>query len=199
MGEPEVGKLIVIEGIDGSGKSTLSKHLKETLEKNGFSVLLTKEPTDGEYGKILRERIKKGNLTPEEELELFIKDREEHVRKEINPALRQGKIVICDRYFISNMAYQGARGLDYREILKKNSGFPLPDLVIFLDISPELALSRKHLLLPHFENTEFLKRVREIYLKVLPLYSHIIIDASLSPKKVAKLAEKEILRVTHEG
>ena len=184
------GFFIVIEGIDGAGKTTLSQDLKRELERSGYSVIITSEPTYGKYGKQLRDKIRQGDITPKEELELFFKDRMEHVEKVLKPALSKGKIVICDRYFYSTCAYQGARGLDYKEICRINEVFPKPDLVILLDLSPEQALSRKELREEHFEREDFLKRVREIYLEVIKSTAHHVIDGSLPREEVLKRSLK---------
>ena len=184
------GLFVVIEGIDGAGKTTLSQNLKRELEKRGYSVIITSEPTQGKYGRQLRDKIRQGNITPKEELELFFKDRMEHVEKVLKPALSEGKIVICDRYFYSTCAYQGARGLDYKEICRMNEVFPEPDLVILLDLSPEQALRRKELKEEHFEREDFLKRVREIYLEVIKSTAHQVIDASLPRDEVLRRALK---------
>ncbi len=184
------GFFIVIEGIDGAGKTTLSFNLKKELEKRGYSVLITSEPTQGKYGRELIRKIKNGAITPEEELELFFKDRKEHVEKVLRPALSEGKIVICDRYFYSTCAYQGARGLDYRKICRMNGIFPEPDLVILLDLPPEQALGRKERKERHFEREDFLQRVREIYLEVIKSSDYEIIDASLPREEVLRRALK---------
>ena len=90
---------IVVEGIDGTGKSTLARALQERLKRMGVSCLCTFEPTDGQWGRKLRDSFTGGErLSLDEELELFIKDREEHVETEILPALEAGRTVICDRY-----------------------------------------------------------------------------------------------------
>jgi len=127
------GRLIVFEGIDGAGKSTQARLLAESLESAGLAVLQTREPTDGPHGRRLRESAASGRLPPSEELELFVRDRKQHVRDEILPALDAGKIVIVDRYYLSTAAYQGARGLDPEAIMSANEAFaPIPALAILL-------------------------------------------------------------------
>src|SRR5688500_5310542 len=88
------GFLIVFEGIDGAGKTTQAHFLQEVLQARGFPVIRTKEPTTGHYGQVLRDSALTGRLSVEEELELFIKDRTDHVQTTIKPALESGKIVI---------------------------------------------------------------------------------------------------------
>ncbi len=186
------GFFLVVEGIDGAGKTTLCELLKNSLRSRGYDVLLTREPTEGKYGKELKRRITEGKITPEEELELFLKDREEHVKKVLEPSLRSGKLVISDRYYFSSCAYQGARGLDYQKICQANSSFPSPDFVILLDIDPSVALRRKKAREEHFEEEVYLKKVREIYIKVVKPFPHLIIDARRSPEEALSEALKAL-------
>ncbi len=160
---------IVFEGIDGSGKTTLARLLKEKLTAKGLDVLLTCEPTNGKWGKRLRESFNADKrLSLEEELDLFLKDRREHVETVIKPALLKGSVVICDRYYYSTMAYQGARGMDVKEIASRNQAFaPEPDIVFLLRLNPEMALKRiqeKRGDSPNnFEKLEYLKKVDAIF------------------------------------
>ncbi len=106
-------------------------------------MILSREPTDGPFGRRLRESATSGRLSPEEELQLFHQDRREHVEKLIAPALQDGEIVILDRYYFSTMAYQGVRGFDPGEIRRINEEFaPRPDLLLLLDLSLDTALER---------------------------------------------------------
>lgn len=139
----EQGVLIALEGIDGAGKTTQASRLAELLVQTGHEVVRTKEPTDGTWGRKLRESAKSGRLAPEEELRFFINDRKEHVERRIKPELAAGKIVIIDRYYFSTVAYQGARGMDPAKLLAMNEAFaPRPDLLVLLEIPPEEALRR---------------------------------------------------------
>jgi dTMP kinase len=137
------GLFIVFEGIDGTGKSTQLHLLAEKLRKLGYAVVATREPTDGPYGQKIRELFSdRGAVSREEELELFIADREQHVKQVIAPALADGCVVICDRYYLSTVAYQGANGMDQEQILKKNENFPAPDLAIILEIEAAHGIHR---------------------------------------------------------
>jgi len=139
------GVLIALEGVDGSGKTTQAGLLAAALEKLGREVLVTQEPTTGLIGQKLRQYLTgpSRSLSPTEELHLFIMDRREHVETLIEPALAEGKIVICDRYYYSTVAYQGALGLDPAEILAQNESFaPRPDLVFILTLPVPLAMKR---------------------------------------------------------
>ncbi len=138
-----LGRLIAFEGIDGSGKSTQIELLAETLRGEGFEVLLTREPTDSSYGRRIRELYShRDAVSHEEELELFIADRRQHVAEVINPALESGKIVLTDRYFLSTAAYQGANGLDPDYILRRNDFAPSPDLALILEVPPGQSVAR---------------------------------------------------------
>ncbi|MFP6895796.1 MAG: dTMP kinase [Roseibacillus sp.] len=143
MPRPYPGSLIVLEGIDGTGKSTQAKLLAAALREQGHRVALSREPTDGPFGRRLRESATTGRLSPEEELQLFHQDRREHVETLIEPALQGGEIVILDRYYFSSMAYQGIRGFDPQEIRRVSEEFaPPPDLLLLLDLSLDTALAR---------------------------------------------------------
>lgn len=135
------GRLIVMEGIDGAGKTTQAKLLAAALEKAGGRAVFTAEPTHGPAGRRIRDATVR--LDPLPEAALFTQDRREHVAQVIMPALRSGVYVVCDRYVHSSVAYQGARGVDVDALVRENLSFaPAPDLVILLTIPVDLALSR---------------------------------------------------------
>ncbi len=177
------GFFLVIEGIDGSGKSTLANNLYLALKKMDKDCLLTFEPTKGQWGAMLRQSFTAASrLSPKEELALFRKDRQEHLEKVILPALRDGRIVICDRYFFSTVAYQGARGLDPEKILSDCLAlFIEPDLCIFLEIDPREAIKRirqgRNEKENNFEQLDYLIKVAEIYRRIRN--GCIAIDATL--------------------
>jgi dTMP kinase len=132
---------IVFEGIDGSGKSTQARLLSDFFESQGIPFILTHEPSDGIIGQKLRSLASR--LKPEEESRLFLEDRVDHVKAVINPAMIAGQHVICDRYYYSSAAYQGALGLDSVEVLDYNrSMVPEPDVVFLMVVSVETALKR---------------------------------------------------------
>ncbi|VVB90358.1 putative thymidylate kinase [uncultured archaeon] len=165
------GVLIAMEGIDGAGKTTQTKKLQEILIREGFDVVCFKEPTSGKWGMKIRDIALNGrsNVTAEQELNYFILDREEDVRENIEPALKSNKIVIMDRYYYSNIAYQGALGIDPKEIqrINENRCFPKPDVVIILDVAPNIGISRikrfRKEKLNNFEQEKYLSRVRELF------------------------------------
>ena len=162
------GILIAMEGIDGTGKSTQLKLLGRYLRVRGCPVVETREPTDGPYGRKIRELfLSRAGTPPEEELELFIEDRRQHVVEVIEPALAQGSIVLTDRYYLSTAAYQGAAGIDPAEIFSRNQFAPEPDLVLLLTLPLELGLVRIRQLrgevLNDFEQEDQLRQVAELF------------------------------------
>ncbi len=170
---------IVLEGIDGSGKTTQARLLADKLRKNGFDVVLTSEPTDGPMGKKIKKL--KARLSPQEETELFTEDRKHHVSNVIIPAVNAGRIVVSDRYYYSSAAYQGALGLDPISIVETNLAFaPKPDVTFFLELSIETALERiihnRNACLSPYETMENLKKVKEIYFIVMDS-SFVNVDA----------------------
>jgi dTMP kinase len=138
------GILIAIEGIDGAGKTTQVARLHDLLLSAGFDVVRTKEPTNGPWGTRLRESAAAGRLEVEEELDLFLRDRQEHSERLLAPAVEAGKIVLVDRYFGSSAAYQGNRGVGTAaEVLALNEArFLLPDLMLLLEVEPEQGIER---------------------------------------------------------
>ena len=161
---------MVIEGIDGTGKSTQAQRLAEWLRELGREVVTSREPTDGPWGRKLRESAATGRLSPEDELEYFLRDRRQHVEEVIAPALAAGKVVILDRYYFSTMAYQGARGFDPAEIRRRNEEFaPVPDLLLVLDLEVDAALERigaRGDTANEFEKRDSLQRCREVFLSL---------------------------------
>lgn len=179
------GVLIAFEGIDGAGKTTQAKKLQIKLEAVGEATIATKEPTDGQYGKILRASAKNGRLSPEEELNLFERDRKEHLELVIEPALASGKTVILDRYFYSTVAYQGQRIGNPKEIEKDNRTFSaIPDVVFLLDVDPALGIHRINGRGDNpnkFERIRDLAEVRKIFNGLVKEDSEIImLDGSIS-------------------
>jgi len=187
---PDKGVLIVIEGIDGAGKSTQAKSLLRKLRAKGLPAVYFREPSRGKWGRELKRLAQQaGSLTPEQELELFQKDRRENVEKNLRPALAAGKVIVLDRYFFSTIAYQGAKGLDRDRIRRMNERFaPKPDLVFILDIRAGEGLARisgrreKDVL---FERESYLAKVRRIFLSFRGA-RFVQIDARRSRKDVAR-------------
>jgi dTMP kinase len=163
------GSLIVFEGVDGSGKSTQLALLAEAMRRSGLEVVETGEPYDCEWGRKIREMARSGgSATPEQEVEWFFEQRRVHVREVVAPVLAAGRVLLSDRYFLSTVAYQGARGLDPDLLLAESEAeFPIPDLVLLLEIDPGSGLrrvaERPRPREPAFEEQAFLERVAAIF------------------------------------
>ena len=188
------GFLIAIEGIDGSGKTTQAHMVQCALQERKLVAVRTKEPTTGQWGQILRDSANTGRLSLEDEVEHFVRDRREHVETKINPELSEGHIVIADRYYFSNMAYQGARGMDPNDIMQRNEQFaPEPDLLVILDIDPKISLERIRTRgdrANHFEKTGALKKAREIFLGINKPYKFKV-DGRDHPETIRDLIVRQ--------
>ena len=193
------GILIVFEGIDGSGKSTQAEILQERLQEEDFDVVYFREPSKGKWGrKIKKKALHPDSLTPEEELDLFLKDRRENVEKNLKPALKKKRVVILDRYYYSTIAYQGAKGIDEKLIRRMNEEFVIePDLVFIFDIDPQKGLERienrknKDRL---FEREDYLVKVREIF-RSFKGEKFVHIDALKSKEEISKEIQEIVLRI----
>jgi len=189
------GVLIVLDGIDGTGKTTQAKRLLAALQKKEADAVYFREPSDSQWGlAIKRKAIIADSLSPEEELDLFQKDRRENVEKNLKPALKEKKVIVLDRYYFSTIAYQGARGIDPEKIRRKNESFAVkPDLVFILDIVPQKGLDRiaisREKMESHFEREDYLVKVREIFRRFVGENIHHI-DASRPEEDIAKDIEK---------
>jgi len=203
-----VGKFIVFEGIDGAGKSTQAKLLGKWLEERGYEVVLTKEPTDTAFGKLIRKLVLTGGregiidgarISHEAEALLFAADRAEHVHKLIKPALEGGKVVISDRYFYSSLAYQWARGLDLDWLIDLNRFAIKPDLVILLDLPVKESMKRigSRSIKTEFDKiVELQKKVRENYLKLAERFPEMKIVNALA--SVEDIHNDIVALVEHE-
>lgn len=195
---PVKSQFFVFEGIDGSGKTTVSKRVSEILNTKSIPNVWHREPTDSEFGKKIREFLQeKIKLNPEEQLKLFLSDREVSVNETILPSLKNGKSIVQDRYYFSTAAYQGRDEEHAADILYMNEdkGFPEPNRVYFLDLSPEEALERratrggnKEVFDEQLEQT----RIYQNYLAILP-ESTIFVDATADLDEVVNFCVEDIL------
>jgi len=198
---------IVLDGLDGSGKSEMVKLLGSYISLNNkdCNVLTTKEPSEGMYGKEIRNILaseKDPKINGSKLLELFIKDREDHLKKEIIPFLNKagkGKnIVICDRYYYSTIAFQATQGLDIKMLIELNKSFLKPDIALILDVNPEIALERiKTRKKEKFEQLEFMKKLRKRFLEMPKLLNDNIkiIDASKSKEEVFEEIRQQVKKM----
>ncbi len=166
------GVLIAIEGIDGSGKTSVAKRITKWLMENNIKALYTSEPSKSPIGLLIKEKIISVPVRRDARIEalLFAADRLWHVIYEILPHLKEGTVVIADRYYFSSIAYQGALGAPIEWIKELNKFAPEPELSIYIDITPQEAIRRKRKqgdIKKSFENIEYLSKVREIYLELV--------------------------------
>lgn len=186
---------ISFEGIEGSGKSSLIKNLKNYYKNHALDVFFTKEPGGTELGEKIREILldPTSEIDPSSELLLLMADRVHHVKNKINPNLNENKIVFCDRYIDSTIAYQGGgRDLDDKDIegMIKMLKLPIPDLTILLDVPVETGLMRakERSELDRFEkeDIDFHKKIRQSYLNLQKKYPDriIIFNASINENDV---------------
>ena len=192
---PATGVFVVFEGVEGAGKGTQIRRLEEYLRASGRDVLVTREPGGTELGEQIREVLldpKTGKLDARSEALLFAAARAQTVSSVIRPALADGKIVICDRYVDSSLAYQGwARGLGETDVLTLNvwatQGL-FPDLVVLLHVEPERGLLRSTEAPDRMEleGEDFHAKVADAYLKIAEEHPErfVVIDGDQTPDEV---------------
>lgn len=184
------GVFVTLEGIDGAGKTTQLRALAARYAQQGYPVSCYREPGESDAGLKLREAARLGRLDAEEEHRLFLEDRRWDVERNLRPDLREGRLVLLDRYYLSNMAYQGARGLDPERIRLENEAFaPRPDVAVVLDIPVESGLGRaaKRGAHDHFERRESLERVRNLFLDFSRRYDWVkVVNANRAPEEVTE-------------
>ncbi len=198
---------ITFEGGEGSGKSSALRLLDEKLRAEGFQTVLTREPGGTPIAEQIRNVIlDRANTAMDARTEalLYAASRRQHLVEKVWPAIKEGKIVLCDRYLDSSLAYQGgARGLGIDEILNVNlfaTEGTFPDLTLLFDIEPELGLARiaknaqREVNRLDLEKIAFHKGVRATFLSLAKRYPDrfVVIDASQSLEKVVDDAYKAI-------
>lgn len=184
------GIFVVIEGIDGAGKSTVCRSVADLLASRGFDVATTSEPTHEGIGAFIRSGAA-GRISQRTEALLFVADRNDHTER-IMRDVGDGKVVVCDRYFASTVAYQSAKldgdSTDEDWLIGINSSFTdRPDVTILLDIDPERGMSRvdgRGEGVSKFENLAFLRQVRDNYLRLAERFGFHVVDASASREEV---------------
>ncbi len=190
------GQFIVFEGLDGSGQSTQVELLANFLEKKGKEVLKTKEPTkDSKAGKIIEKVLaEKKKISPLKLQKLFSRDRKHHLKKIIIPALKNGKIVISDRYFFSSFSYGKSDGLKLKKLYGLNRKFLKPDIVFFIDTSPEVSIGRVESRGKEKTLFEKLGKLKEVYQN----YKEILEDYSQENKVYFIKGERSISQISED-
>ncbi len=199
---------ITFEGPEGSGKTSVANEICRKLEALGYGILRTREPGGTPIAEEIRDILlnkKNGVLDPRAEALLFAASRRQHLVEKVWPALNEGKIVICDRFLDSSLAYQGgARGLGVDNVLNINlfaTEGRFPELTLLFDISPDKGLARiaknanREVNRLDLEKMEFHKKVRQTFLDLAKTYSnrYVIIDASQPLDVVIEHAFKAIM------
>ncbi len=197
---------ITIEGPEGSGKTTAIKYAVDELQKMGYEIVMTREPGGTPISEQIRDVIlskENKEMDARTEALLYAASRRQHLVEKIWPALKEGKIVICDRYLDSSLAYQGGgRGLGVDNILNVNSFATeetFPDLTLLFDIDPELGMARiaanenREVNRLDLEEMDFHHKVRQTFLDLAKRYPerYVVIDASKDKETV----EKEVLDI----
>jgi dTMP kinase len=182
------GFFICVEGLDGCGKTTQAKILVRKLRKIGYDAVYTAEPSRGKIGRFIKRYCLHGGKRVSSVVEalLFAADRYEHVETEIIPALKDGKVVVSDRYMYSSLAYQGAAGLNLDWIRMINEHAVSPNLAIFIDVDPNTVIKRLKPKKSVMENLETQRKVREVYLKFVENGELVRVDGNKPKSEVAK-------------
>jgi len=198
------GLFITFEGPEGSGKTTQIRRLGQWLKKKGIPCLLTREPGGSRLSTHLRRWILNRleyHLVPETELFLFLADRSQHVKEILVPALKKGKVVLCDRYTDSTLAYQGGgRGFDLELLQTLNQAATeglQPDLTVLFDVPVEVGLKRAAARRGKKDRMEreallFHRKVRKVFLRLSRRFPgrFLVLDAGKSPEQVFQALTK---------
>ena len=202
MGEKSLGKFIVFEGIDGSGKSTQIKKISKRLDALDFNVYSTFEPTDGPIGSLIRQMLSGKIATDQRTIaSLFAADRTDHLLNKatgIRHKVDQGEIVLCDRYYFSSYAYH-AQYINMKWVIHANSlnaEILRPDLTIFIDVDPEICFERIKSSRSNFEMYEkmdIMKKVRTNYFKAFDILRDQEKIAIIDGNTTMEIVEEEIL------
>jgi dTMP kinase len=186
---------IVLEGLDGVGTTTLAERLSQALQARDLRVRLTAEPTDGTFGCLLRQHIQHQiTLDPQAASLVFTADRADHLATVIRPALARGRWVVCDRYLLSTLAYQGAGGVDPETVLAASEGFDVPNVTFFLDAPDDVRAERMsgRGRVDRYEDPALAERLRASYraaVELLRARGHRIEEIDATPAADDVLAE----------
>jgi len=186
---PHKGLFIVFEGLDGSGQSTQADLLSSRIKDEGYKLHLTKEPTNNIIGGLIRGQLTNDWHTSMECLQLlFAADRAHHLDREIIPALKDSRILICDRYFMSTVAF-GSLDLEKEWLLELNRKFIYPDIVFLLKVPPKICLQRmqeSRFELELFEQEQKLQKVWNGYDYLAKNFKNVyVIDGTQSRAQIA--------------
>jgi dTMP kinase len=191
------GFFLVLEGIDGSGKTTIAYEIKRKIEESNRLAIVTMEPSNNIIGEYLKKYLKetlKDNRDPVFETLAFATDRALHLKETIIPYIKEGYLVICDRYYYSSYVYQSIDGINTEWIMHVNRYMLKPDLAIFIDVNPETAIKRLGKPKNIFEKKKFLERVYSKYLELVDKGLLIKIDGD---REIEKIVD-DIIKIVFE-
>jgi dTMP kinase len=191
-----VGKFIVFEGLDGSGITTQATLLRNYLLTRGKEVILTKEPSDGLIGGVIKSSLRHEWKTDPLTLQiLFAADRAHHLTTEIEPALKKNKIVICDRYIMSSLAF-GSLNVSMEVLKQLNSHFMKPHMTIVVDTHPKICMERMQKARHHVELFEEETKLTQIRQNILAMKRHFpdiyFVDGNRKPEEVHEDIKKTV-------
>ncbi|MCP4500947.1 MAG: dTMP kinase [Deltaproteobacteria bacterium] len=198
------GRFIVLEGSDGAGTTTQAAALKAVLEERGHKALVTCEPSTGWIGKRIREELR--GAPPSEDgyktlALLFAADRLHHVATEIQPALEEGVHVLCDRYLLSSLVYQGLH-VDEDWVRALNREAQKPDVTFVLDVGVETSLARQKARGAQkeiYDDTDSLTRIQDRYLKYASDVDAVLVDGEREPRIITKNLLEQLLPLVDSG
>jgi len=184
---------LVLEGMDGTGTTTIAQLVADGLRGRDLRVCLTAEPTDGPLGRVLRRHLTgELHLDPFTTALVFSADRADHLARTIRPALARGEWVVCDRYLLSTLAYQGAEGVSREAVLAASSGFDVPDLTVVLQAPDEVREQRMSGRegRERYEDPGFTDPLRASYEEAIDLlrasgHEIVVLDATAPPEGIA--------------
>ncbi len=194
------GKLICFEGLDGSGITTQATLLRNSMTDEDKDAVLTKEPSDGLVGGLIKACLRHEWKTDPQTLQiLFSADRSHHLATEIEPAIKKGKTIICDRYILSSLAF-GSMSISIDAIKQLNSHFRKPNLTIFVDTQPKVCIQRMQKARHHvemFEEEQKLVQIRNNYLGLKNFFPNtVVVDGNRKAEEVHAEIKKIVKSIT---
>jgi dTMP kinase len=197
LGQP---RFVVLEGLDGAGTTTQAEILARALDDRGLAVCLTSEPSDGPLGAVARAHVRgEISLDPLTTTLAFVADRADHLARVVGPALDRGEWVVCDRYVLSTLAYQGAEGVDRLWVLDASGPLRVPDLTVFLDVPAPVRSERmaSRSAADRYEAADLQSRLETSYSEAMALlrsrgHRIAVVDATGEKSNVGKAVVAEL-------
>lgn len=192
------GKLIVVEGLDGAGITTQATLLRNNLLKKGYKTILTKEPTDGLIGGLIKACLRgEWKTNPLTLQTLYAADRAHHLVNEIEPAIKEGNIVICDRYVLSSLIF-GSLNVSLETLKRLNEHFRKPNTTILIDTQPRICLERMKKARHHVELFEQAEKLEAVRRNMMSLKNHFpnttLVDGNRPAEEIMNEAADIVMR-----